>query len=984
MVSAPLTPEQLVFFLGGYDLEMITIRDLLAQEAPDRFYDHALLWGANASAYQDELRATLSDGWIPVLVELPDDIGLDPDTIIVVDHHGERAGKDRPTALHQVFDLLALPPERWTRWFDLVVANDSGYIPAMAALGASTEEMVRVRAADRAAQGITPEEDAQGQRAVDQATSMAEGRLTVVRLEHAHTATVTDRLHTELGGPGYENLLVISPDEVNVFGPGELVAALDAAFPGGWYGGSLPDRGYWGHGAPVPEVLPVLLRHLERSTPTPSVKTRASNRDRRLFDQLTAFSTLERAFDRVEENQGGPGVDGETIEDFSANLERNLSSLQQSVRQGAYRPHALLRIYVEKDDGSPRPLSIPAVRDRVLQTAAALVLTPILDPEFEDVSYAYRTGRSVDQALQRIMALRDQGYRWVVDADIQRYFDEVPHDRLVQCLQQYVDDELVLSLVRQWLAMEVEDNTERFRLVEGVPQGSPLSPLLANLYLDRFDEALLDQGYKLVRFADDFVILCKTRPKAEAALELSETVLQELELTLHPDKTRITHFDHGFRYLGTQFLRTMAFRPKYGDELPEHLKPIPPVSPSKRPEILAVPPPPVAERAFTLKLHETTLSGAFEQALAELSPDDAKQLWEELCEGAEESDFPLPEAEPDPSLRSFYLMEQGSVLGKEDERFVVRKEGAVLRKIPALKVDQILVFGNVQITTPAMQFCLREDIPIFLLSSRGRFYGVVESFATDKVLLHRDQFARVADPAFILQVARQLVRGKIANCRTLLLRASRRLSVKESARAAAEDLQTLVERLEGAESVEVLRGLEGAAAARYFAIWPQLVGEAWGFSGRKRRPPPDPVNSLLSFGYTLLFYNTYALVRAQGLHPHVGFYHALRPGHPALISDLMEEFRAPLVDATVLALIHRNQVTPDDFHRPDSSAGPCLMTDAARKTATAAFENAFNRSVTHPDAGERCDYRRAIALQAQRLVAVIQDGIPDYQPFVRR
>jgi CRISPR-associated protein Cas1 len=329
-------------------------------------------------------------------------------------------------------------------------------------------------------------------------------------------------------------------------------------------------------------------------------------------------------------------------------------------------------------------------------------------------------------------------------------------------------------------------------------------------------------------------------------------------------------------------------------------------------------------------------------------------------------------------------MEQGAVLGQEDERFVVRKEGAILRKIPALKVDQILVFGNVQVTTPAMQFCLREDIPIFLLSSRGRFYGVVESFATDKVLLHRGQFARVADPDFTLQVARGLVRGKIANCRTLLLRASRRLSIREFARMAAADLQDLVERLDAAESLESLRGLEGAAAARYFAIWPELVGEEWRFRGRKRRPPPDPVNSLLSFGYTLLFYNTYALVRAQGLHPHVGFYHAMRSGHPALISDLMEEFRAPLVDATVLALIHRKQLTPDDFHLPAAGEGPCLMTDAARKTATTAFENAFNRSVTHPDASERCDYRRAIALQAQRLVAVIQDGSPCYQPFVRR
>ena len=134
----------------------------------------------------------------------------------------------------------------------------------------------------------------------------------------------------------------------------------------------------------------------------------------------------------------------------------------------------------------------------------------------------------------------------------------------------------------------------------------------------------------------------------------------------------------------------------------------------------------------------------------------------------------------------------------------------------------------------------------------------------------------------------------------------------------------------------------------------------------------------------MLFYNTYALVRAQGFHPHVGLYHALRPGHPALISDLMEEFRAPIVDATVLALLHRKQVTLQDFRMPSPDDALCRMTDAARKTVTQTFETVFNRAVTHPDASERCDYRRAIALQAQRLVAVIQDGESMYQPFVRR
>lgn len=256
------TPENLVFFLGGRDLEMATIRDLLQEVIPGRFYDKALTWGATASAYREEIIATLACGLMPVLVELIDDLGLPSARIVIVDHHGERAGEHRPTSLHQVFALLGLPGKRWTRWFELVAANDRGYIPALMEIGATREEIFNVRAADRAAQGITPEEEAAGERAVAQAKTLVSGLLTIVHLPHARTATVTDRLQPELGGTGYKNLLVCCPEQVNFFGTGQIVLALYEKFPGGWYGGGLPTRGFWGHEAPVPDVLPFLLDNL--------------------------------------------------------------------------------------------------------------------------------------------------------------------------------------------------------------------------------------------------------------------------------------------------------------------------------------------------------------------------------------------------------------------------------------------------------------------------------------------------------------------------------------------------------------------------------------------------------------------------------------------------------------------------------------------------------------------------------------------------
>lgn len=256
--------SRLIFFLGGRDLEMATIRRLLDQEAPGRLHDKGLAWGARTSAYQDEISKALERVEKPVLVliELTDDLDLPPDRVIIVDHHGTRAGADCSTSLHQVFELLDLSPARWTRWYALVAANDRGYIPELLRAGATPEEIRQIRTADRAAQGITAAQEAEAERAVRATEVLADGRLIRMRLSHDRTAAVTDRLEPLLGGPGYEALFVESPAQVNLFASGELVMACNQAFSGGWYGGALPERGFWGHGEPLPDALPFLLQWL--------------------------------------------------------------------------------------------------------------------------------------------------------------------------------------------------------------------------------------------------------------------------------------------------------------------------------------------------------------------------------------------------------------------------------------------------------------------------------------------------------------------------------------------------------------------------------------------------------------------------------------------------------------------------------------------------------------------------------------------------
>ncbi len=249
-----------VFFLGGHDLEMLEIRRVLEAHA-SRFHDGGLRWGAKASAYRREIEECLSARSIPVLIELEDDLGIDPSERIVVDHHGAAAGEDAPTSLEQVIALLGLAPTGMTRRQRLIAANDRGHIVALRDAGATNEEVAAIRAEDRAAQGITEEEEVAAANAVREAESRCGGRLTLVRCPHSRLAAISDRLEDALGGPGYRNLLVLSPVEVNFSGAGSVVLALRDGLPGSWSGGALPERGYWGV-APVPEGIVDLVEHL--------------------------------------------------------------------------------------------------------------------------------------------------------------------------------------------------------------------------------------------------------------------------------------------------------------------------------------------------------------------------------------------------------------------------------------------------------------------------------------------------------------------------------------------------------------------------------------------------------------------------------------------------------------------------------------------------------------------------------------------------
>jgi RNA-directed DNA polymerase len=277
-----------------------------------------------------------------------------------------------------------------------------------------------------------------------------------------------------------------------------------------------------------------------------------------LIDKVWALPTLERAWAKVKANRGAAGVDGESIRQFARHAASHLGKLQRQLQQGTYRPLPVRRVWIEKPGKRElRPLGIPAVRDRIVQTALRLVLEPIFEHEFAPCSYGFRPGRGCLNALRRVEEELAAGQVHVVDADLQGYFDSIPHDRLMAEVEKRIADGQVLALLRAYLRAEVLDGLDRWTPGSGTPQGAVISPLLANLYLNELDWRLLAAGYAMVRYADDFVLLCPSQADAAAALALVERFCQERGLTLHPEKTRLVDAREkgGFDFLGYHFER---------------------------------------------------------------------------------------------------------------------------------------------------------------------------------------------------------------------------------------------------------------------------------------------------------------------------------------------------------------------------------------------------------------------------------------------
>jgi RNA-directed DNA polymerase len=295
-----------------------------------------------------------------------------------------------------------------------------------------------------------------------------------------------------------------------------------------------------------------------------------------LIDKVYRAETLRAAWHKVRENGGAAGVDGQSVKKFAARAGQYLEELEQVLRTGEYRPQPIKRVEIPKGGGKMRPLGIPGVKDRIVQTAVKLVIEPIFEREFEDGSYGFRPGRGCKQALREVDELIKEGYTHVVDADFDSYFDSIPKEPLMGEVSQRISDGAVLELIRAFLNQDIIDGMKRWTPVGGTPQGAVISPLLANIYLHPLDRQMKQRGYRMVRYADDFVVLCRTAEQAQAALKEVRDWVEQNQLKLNADKTHVgdcRQAGQGFEFLGYRFEAGQRWvRPKSVKALRERLR----------------------------------------------------------------------------------------------------------------------------------------------------------------------------------------------------------------------------------------------------------------------------------------------------------------------------------------------------------------------------------------------------------------------------
>jgi CRISPR-associated endonuclease Cas1 len=593
--------------------------------------------------------------------------------------------------------------------------------------------------------------------------------------------------------------------------------------------------------------------------------------------------------------------------------------LAEQMRAGTYRPAPPEQFELLRADGSSRRIAVTPPEDRALQRAILRTLTRGLDQFMEDASYAYRKGLGRQAAARALTQAVAGGYRWAVQADVHQFFDSIDHLELADRLEAYLADGSLVDAILTWVRTGAPF-PER-----GLPTGSPLAPLLANLFLDRFDEIVTAEGGRLIRYADDLLILTRSQPEAERLLAVAQREAAALELALNESKTHIFDLKRPFEFLGFRFEFHTSWKSA------------------------ACHPPRLVEE---LGWKEARPSGP--------APGDWRFAGE----------YQAP-----PEEDAIVIAGPGAYRVYLDRGSLVCGDGRHGAGQPLDALEMVVLLGEPDIAASALLELAERGLPVVLADASLRLCANLNADGPfENLEAVAGQFRVAQDEAARLALARALVAAKLANYATL----AHAVCAAADAAVLAQALRELAARCPTAASFDELLGLEGAGGRLWYGHFPMLLGSGWAFPGRVAPAAEDPVNVLLNIAFTQLYRWAQLATRAAGLLPGLGILHRPRAGHAALASDLVEPFR-PVLERAVLRLLRL--LKPGDFRHTPNGRFALTIAPPAQQLVMAELARSLRQGLAAPG-GEPRSYRRHLLVNTRHLARHLGDPTVPWAPFL--
>jgi len=756
-----------------------------------------------------------------------------------------------------------------------------------------------------------------------------------------------------------------------------------------------------------------------------------------LYRQLYLRDNLLLAWQAIKAKGSSGGIDGVSVEIFDQDAESNLQQLQDELAAGRFVPRPYKTVDIPKSEGEKRRISLMSIRDKIVQQAARGVLEPILDRMFLDVSYAYRAGKSTRKAIGRVHhMLINEKREWLVSCDIDAYFDSINHDRLMSMLASRINDKDLLALIRTWLRMgRISRDLKWSDSTVGIPQGGIISPLLSNFYLTPFDRFCVDNKYGLVRYADDFVILARSKEEAQKALDAVRAfLLGKLGLRLN-EGHHVRNVSESFQFLGLVFhgtergitdaklasiqdkIRQAVARDamKSDQSVQETLQGIGAYYGMILPQRFLEP---LDEALFTaLKEEARKRYAGGESTKKDIAAlvgkiDFLSQHWK-LNRKREMRELlaycrKRPRSEQEPSARAgavqgdpvkkrkreyqkleaagfeLVVSRSGSFIGKTQKGVVVKHKGVVVHQAPLNSLKHIFITASgVSLSSNVIAWAAKNKIPIDFCEYSGEPFARLHPFHATNYAVQRAQLA-AEDTGKATSLASAFVIGKIKNQMNLLKYYHKyRKSIDQDF---VKEFDIKVQRMDGIideikelgdEPHAVIRGklfsIEGRSAAAYWDTVKTLLDEMIVFEGRVGQGASDLVNSLLNYGYGIIYGKVWNAVTRAGLSPYISFLHVPQSGKPTLIFDLIEEFRAQAVDRVVYSMINKRVELKMD--------GKMLSTDTRSRLAAEVLERV---NTVERFRGREMRLYEIIQEQARNVASYLVGDLETYTPYVAK